>query len=59
MKLEPEEQDAVGWGDDEDLVIDEGKLFRVEILFACFNEEVFYFVEVVVVVLCACRWCYC
>lgn len=26
MKLEPEEQDAVGWGDDEDLVIDEGKL---------------------------------
>lgn len=25
MKLEPEDQEVTGWGDDEDLVIDEGR----------------------------------
>lgn len=25
MKLQPEEQEVVGWDDDEELVIDEGK----------------------------------
>ncbi len=25
MKLEPEDQDVVGWGDDDDLVIDDGR----------------------------------
>lgn len=25
MKLEPEEQEAGGWGDDDDLIIDEGE----------------------------------
>lgn len=28
MKLEPEEQEAVGWGEDDELIIDEGEPAR-------------------------------
>lgn len=44
MKLQPEEQEAVGWDDDEELVIDEGEC-------RCLGGER--------VSLCVCRWCYC